>query len=1593
MKKRLNRLASAIAALAIGLAAVVGAALLVTTPDPTLHLEGMELRNVLNSDGTTSIQALVKVYASQMPTMHSGSMVLEYSSEYWQPSRMSDNTRFSAPTAGGTVLDPSFFETNPDLYKGTMTTEPFLFDSQETPVKTQIDLQNGVLTLSLNLKSYEMMGDVAGDKIEKYEKADGYGDTTKYMYINAEEKTLLGTMSFWVDPDHLADMTTKADPLEEYLVSKASLTSVKSEFLFPTENISDTNIQPNQAPAWTVNYWESIRDSEGNIMDVRERTYEDDLDNSITSYFHTKYEIPDVIVNVEAAAKNVTINAYQAYTDATPADFAAALTRYSSAVRLTYPNGDLQDEAMFWGENQNNAMTIVDNTPGSSTQGNIYQFWYDSSAPGGYVFRQVDGSGNVLVADAKSDYHPTHGTYTITQPYHYVENGTNKTYPAPVKVELEVTPVKVIGFTADDLKKSYKIDDPDLPGDCDELRLPQEGKLVFDTVLSGTIPAMPLTTWTNGTLTLPVATIEHTLTGVDNGNPVLWPDSSDIPGNVGVGEYEFTCADPTQAAIQQAHPWATVQSGYTVTATRTILPDTATVPVAPGYVAEAYIDDATGIQTISVKRMVEQQVGSQTVLVAQPMNASTFEVYRPDGVYVDPSWFASTTTPTHMGGAHVVMPNGSTEYLIYTNPGANPSSSYPNHPAERETTRRHINLGGYFTVVVHENGYETSDPIRVYQRRRQNVYLYHYTIPENGTINVTSRFEFDFTGHKAGLYPFHTYSTLPKTVVLPLDCGYIVHTRYDGVTGGEPGEVRTFTVGSWTASAAPSGATAPNWTAGDVVTHGPSLFSNRSYASGFGMVENTLTPNRQVKMLVEADKETTPPTEGLKLTYEGPSAPSNILKHTNGEVKTVAFDTQQEGYGYKQEFELTLTNTGTTDIHGIYIDTLFGPQNDPTGKQHFEIIKPPATDLAPGASTTFVITYVLGLEKSTDLLPEKTYVDNIHVGTAAGTTKDFIARFKVVDGTLYKLTVQPRPEDKSMGDGGTVTGVVSGTYDATPVGNRLMETDPVWILVTPLDEYAIKELTPGVPEVYYYNLSNQKVYLTPYTPTGSADKPGDGEFLFQLTGGMPPQDTVIYVDFYETIPSKLRLSDLEAYADDTYSESNPAPFFTDPNKQIMYDMTDPTYGTTGFDQDHTDYLVVIPADADYSGLVLTLYDIVVPYEVIGAPYSSDTPVQNPVIRPDVQIQLDDVGNTIVLDEKGNVGNAVDGTYPQPSVHKAAFQSPDPGKAKTATITITYYDGSTLYEREDKYKVKFVRRTEVPIHTFAYGNTPFGMIMNAQNISDKDGAKESYLANDRFTDPQYTPTKAAVADQELTDYIYWPEAWEGAYPTWPEDWRERNLDRNDYALVAYVGQSFEDPGIREVLDSTGKKVVSQTLNRWVEVALLDDNGTSVSGQNPPNNTNADRFNGTDTAVITLDSLSLNGGGIAPLTKLDELTDWEQTNGRTIRPGIYALTYEFVDFDGATRSFTRPLVILRHLGDIDAYGGRTGADAEYIRQRIVLEHMLADEGAVVNYPDWDKSVYRYRICDVNDDRNINNIDANRIQNEAALTDFYRPVDYIG
>ena len=62
--------------------------------------------------------------------------------------------------------------------------------------------------------------------------------------------------------------------------------------------------------------------------------------------------------------------------------------------------------------------------------------------------------------------------------------------------------------------------------------------------------------------------------------------------------------------------------------------------------------------------------------------------------------------------------------------------------------------------------------------------------------------------------------------------------------------------------------------------------------------------------------------------------------------------------------------------------------------------------------------------------------------------------------------------------------------------------------------------------------------------------------------------------------------------------------------------------------------------------------------------------------------------------------------------------------------------------------------------------------------------------------------------------------------------------------------------------------------------------------------------------------------------------------------------------------------------------------------LIQNRVADplgDTAAASFPDW--RLYRYRVCDVNNDRNINNIDANKLYYGVdQIVPYYKPTDYI-
>ena len=128
----------------------------------------------------------------------------------------------------------------------------------------------------------------------------------------------------------------------------------------------------------------------------------------------------------------------------------------------------------------------------------------------------------------------------------------------------------------------------------------------------------------------------------------------------------------------------------------------------------------------------------------------------------------------------------------------------------------------------------------------------------------------------------------------------------------------------------------------------------------------------------------------------------------------------------------------------------------------------------------------------------------------------------------------------------------------------------------------------------------------------------------------------------------------------------------------------------------------------------------------------------------------------------------------------------------------------------------------------------------------------------------------------------------------------------------------------------------------------------------------------------------------------IDNWWQTDDGSgtvydyaIRPGVYTLCYTFKDYDGTTDVvLKRPMIVLARVGDVDANRQAEHVDGELIQNRVA--DPLGDTAAA-SFPDW--RLYRYRVCDVNNDRNINNIDANKLYYGVdQIVPYYKPTDYI-
>lgn len=1671
---------------------------------PTIYISGMELRTVMkdtDDDGvgdTPTVQGLVSLSIKGDPTMDITkikdiSVGLAFNNYYLVPSDWETNEPYTNAAQSGLSsaenLTHLFFHTDEDLYwtvdedGSHVPADPFVWkiipdgstpEAMGSSAATVHESQtmNLSLTVEQNLASNLEDGGHIGLLKDSRQTYGNYIDVS-------DGPVTLGTFSFYVEKDKVADIIRLFDDTDGIVKGSDGeglnrLLRINQKSGSSDYSMSYYRYYPNTRPPSPA--WRPVNLTPQNL------------------YCDLHFDFVDAILDAEVVRKELTVNSYQAYTDGQISDLARTLQNYADTIRVTRASGAMEDVSMRWGDPTGGGMEFT------TVDGSTYRFTWDTSAINGYLLEKKlddttyvtgiymgDGVYNFTLPDSTTDvftYDRRQGVYNIKQTYAYMEDDplagqpVLKLHPVPMEVKLTVTPVELERLEVDRQSLTFRNRIGDIGYTYASLQLAQEARLILNTTpgtgvvtpIAGVTPDLPVT-WTPDLIE--DVKVEDALHTVLRHWPLDDDDITDrvglaIPGdpNVHQADYELKTS-VARSVIERDYPWLTVREDkYDLTSLRRIVDDDPSVPPLSADLFELRAEpvDADGNLIIEIAcKDPDDENGYLDMSVYD-----VIELYQPDGTKIDFSWFGDLGAGAFYTPVRLTLPwaDGKWGYRITIDTGDRSTGA---NAGARESLQRQINLGGLFGAELEEHaGDPRTDRILGYSRPRQNIYIESYTVPPESYTSGSPKKYFDFTGDRSGLLRVYADGTLSTLVTLPdIDTGRgeteaenWVALRYDAVTGAEPGYIRQFKVDQWAAQhdttmTAASGATLPVTIFGEAVDGdaGEPFAGNYIY-SGYGTVENP-NDDEKVKVRVQKQEENTPeidPLEGLSLTYEqfGDTVDTETNPKTGiNEVKRVKFDTKVEGYSWQQVVTLTITNLGTEDLHGLYIDGLenFSYKYTPTGAvtdvsdgSCFTILSQPAPNLAAGASTTFQISYIPNLKVLDSDKDEIWYEDiTLYVRNDSGTAlRTFEAELQITRKDTYKVNLIVRPEDLSMGTAGFVTGVDLTTriYDGTPVGASYTPGSTVWILTQPVDEYALvpkgpyylsTEQTAIVNEPYLDKngapildpVSNKplyKNYLTEYASRNlAAGSPAydtlAGERLYFFT--MPEGSVTVYVDYFEPLRSKLRLHDLHAYAwvDDAARTDttlwNPA--HERPLREVDGENKDVTlfapsrgdyetismpddpnakngnYPVVLFDPQKNEYVVLLEDSDEFCGVSVQLRQLELLLNALEA---------NADIEPTIVMTLDDAAGTQIYNEVGGTKDLNDPTNIKDVnyIHRSMlFAAPtDPGTSKTVRVDVSYNDSSDNYWTGTEgsvtrsYTVRFMRRPKENegLHFANAGNSPYGMIMNDDTITQKDLAKAAFDQRDRFTfnNDGLTPVKAYTADNApvLTN-IYWSEAWGSG----------TNYDKEDSSLFVYIGQPFDEPGVTNIVNSAGELVSTDKLKITLSAYPLDTAASTL----------VDRFNSTTPCgpYTLAEGLSVTNGAMEGLRIEGTFADI-----RDLRPGVYALTYTFPDYidpagtgddtvDQKYLSFTRPLIILSARGDVNADLTVDSMDGDYIHNRMSVPLPIDQLAGSDNYPAADKLVYRYRIVDANNDRNINNIDANLIYRLGLQQAFYLPIDY--
>lgn len=260
--------------------------------------------------------------------------------------------------------------------------------------------------------------------------------------------------------------------------------------------------------------------------------------------------------------------------------------------------------------------------------------------------------------------------------------------------------------------------------------------------------------------------------------------------------------------------------------------------------------------------------------------------------------------------------------------------------------------------------------------------------------------------------------------------------------------------------------------------------------------------------------------------------------------------------------------------------------------------------------------------------------------------------------------------------------------------------------------------------------------------------------------------------------------------------------------------------------------------------------------------------------------------------------------------------------------------------------------------FDYGNSPYGLIMADDSITDKDEYKQ------KFADNQNTFTEGYTPKNGYTGVRYREDAWGLEIALSSDDSTFKNYDKDAEAYFAYNGREFTDPGVIKLTDSLLNPISEEALKKVKRSLKVN----VMTAENP--STMTEDFNMVSSVKLMLPD------GVDTPTVVDALKSLR------IRPDVYYIEYTYSDYDDSRITVSRPLIILPSNGDVNVSGAVDDDDSVKIKGRYT------DRLPYESLPGYIMGgfLYRYRVCDANNDGNANDADANLIHADKTPIKYY-------